>query len=275
MQPDYFQTMGTRLLAGRIFSAADVADSAAVVVIDQKLAGIVWPGESPIGKRMLIRVTTTDAQFVEVIGLVEDVRDETLAQEGRETVYFHNRYVGVFGNLKWIVRSSIDPLGLARQARAEVAAMDPLLPVADVRTMDSYVSEAMAPTRFALILISIFSIIAIALASVGLYGVLSYVVRQRTAEIGVRMAFGAEAGSILKLIMRQGMTLTIAGLVAGLIGAFWLTRFMASLLVGIAPTDPMTFVGISAVFLAVAAMACLIPARRATLVDPVVALREE
>jgi putative ABC transport system permease protein len=141
--------------------------------------------------------------------------------------------------------------------------------------MAEYVNEARAPTRFALILIGVFSVVALVLAAVGLYGVISYVVRQRTAEIGVRIAFGAESGKILGLVLRQGLTLTAMGLAVGLVAAFWVTRFMESLLVGIAPSDPVTFAGIAVLFVAIATAACLVPARRAARVDPVVALREE
>jgi putative ABC transport system permease protein len=273
--PDYFETMETRLLAGRTFNEADFADSAAVVLIDRRLAELTWPGESPVGKRMLIRVTTNDAQWVEVIGVVEHQRSQTLAADGRETVYFTTRYVGDPGGLIWMVRSVIPPERLADQIRAAVAEMDPLLPLADVRTMAEYVNEARAPTRFALILIGVFSVVALVLAAVGLYGVISYVVRQRTAEIGVRIAFGAESGKILGLVLRQGLTLTAMGLAVGLVAAFWVTRFMESLLVGIAPSDPVTFAGIAVLFVAIATAACLVPARRAARVDPVVALREE
>jgi len=273
--PGYFETMGTRLLAGRTFNEVDFADSAAVVVIDRRLAELTWPNESPVGKRMLIRITTTDPQWVEVIGVVEHQRAQTLAADGRETVYFTTRYVGDPGALIFVVRSSLAPARLTDQIRVLVAEMDPLLPLADVRTMDDYVSEARAPTRFALILIGVFGIIALALAAVGLYGVIAFVVRQRTAEIGVRIAFGAESVTILGLVLRQGLGLTAIGLAIGLVAAFWVTRFMASLLVGVAPADPLTFAAIAALFVPIAAAACLVPARRAARVDPVVALREE
>jgi putative ABC transport system permease protein len=273
--PGYFETMGTRLLAGRTFNEADFADSAAVVVIDRRLAQLTWPNESPVGKRMLIRVTTNDAQWVEVIGVVEHQRSQTLAADGRETVYFTTRYVGDPGALIYIVRSAVAPTRLTDQIRALVAEMDPLLPLANVRTLEDYVGEAMAPTRFALILIGVFGVIALALAAVGLYGVIAYVVRQRTAEIGIRMAFGAEASGILGLVLRQGLVLTALGLAVGLLAAFWVTRFMASLLVGVAPSDPLTFAVIAVLFVPIATAACLLPARRAARVDPVVALREE
>jgi len=274
--PDYFRTMGTRLVAGRVFNEAEHTDPGhETVVVDTVLANALWSDQSPIGQRMLIRIQTTEPQWVEVIGVVEHQRSATLASTGRETVYFTGRYVGVAGNLTWIVRTGVDALSVAQQARAEVAALDPRLPFANVRTLQSYVDQANAPTRFALALIGLFSLVALVLAAVGLYSVLAYVVRQRTAEIGVRMAFGARAGDIVKLVIGQGMAPALGGIALGLLGAFWLTRFMASLLVGVAPSDPLTYTGIALLFIGVAVLASYVPARRATLVDPLVALRDE
>lgn len=272
--PGYFEAMGTRLLAGRTFSEADQADSTTVVVVDEKLAEILWPDDSAIGKRFLIRAVTQEPDWVEVIGVVEHQRAETLAAEGSETVYLTDRYVGSFGGT-WTVKAGVDPAGLMGAIRAEVGALDAEIPVADVELMASYVDQSMGPTRFALTLIGVFGVIALLLASIGLYGVLSYVVRQRTAEIGVRMAFGAESGSILKLVVGQGLTLAGGGVLLGLLVALPLTGFMESMLVGVTPTDPLTFGSISAVFVAVAAVACWVPARRAAHVDPVTALRDE
>lgn len=272
--PGYFETLGTRVLAGRAFSEADNQDSAAVVVVDEKLAGELWPETSAIGQRFLIRAITPEPQWVEVIGVVEHQRAEDLAAEGLETVYFTDKYVGSFAGT-WAVRVEGDPLALSSAIRAEVAEMDPDVPVADLRLMENDVAEAMAPTRFALTLIGIFGLIALVLASVGLYGVLSFVVRQRTAEIGVRMAFGAGSDTILKLVVGQGLALAGAGVGLGLLAAFAVTGVMESLLVGVSPTDPVTFGGISGLFIAVAVLACVVPARRATRVDPVTALREE
>ena len=272
--PGYFETMGTRLVAGRTFSEADNQDSAAVVVIDEILAGELWPDASPIGERFLIRAVTPEPQWVEVIGVVEHQRAEDLATQGLETVYFTDKYVGSFGGT-WALRAEGDPLGLSAAIRSAVAEMDPDIPVADLRLMESYVAEATAPTRFALTLIGVFGFIALVLASVGLYGVLSFVVRQRTAEIGVRMAFGAGSETILKLVVGQGLTLAGAGVGVGLLAALGVTGVLESLLVGASPTDPLTFGAISALFIATAVLACVVPARRATRVDPVTALREE
>lgn len=277
--PGYFEAMGTRLLAGRVFTDADNVDSTAVVMVDDQLASTLWPGESAIGKRFLVRVLDPEPVTVEVVGVVEHQRDQDLARIGMETVYFTDYFFGAFGGT-WVVRTEGDPLAISGAVREAVSSVDPNVPTADVLPMSGYVESAMAPTRFALTLIGVFGIVALLLASIGLYGVLSYVVRQRTAEIGVRVAFGAEAGSILKLVVGQGLALASVGLAVGIVVAFGLLSVLPTagafdaLLVGVAPTDPLTFVGTSAVFGLVAAVACYVPARRATRVDPVTALRD-
>jgi putative ABC transport system permease protein len=228
-----------------------------------------------VGKRFLIRVVSPEPDFVEVIGVVEHQRSESLAADGMETIYFTDKFVGSFGGARWVVEAGVDPLGLVGAIRSELEALDPDVPLANVELMTTYVDRAMGSTRFALTLIGVFGAVALVLASVGLYGVLSYLVRQRTAEIGVRMAFGAERGTILKLVVGQGVTLTGAGLALGLLLAWSMSGALGTLLVGVAPTDPLTFASTSLLFLAVAALACYLPARRATHVDPVTALREE
>jgi putative ABC transport system permease protein len=175
----------------------------------------------------------------------------------------------------WVVRTTGDPAQLAAAAKAAVASVDPLVPVADMKPMSAYVSVAEAPTRFALILIGIFAGIAVILSGVGLYGVLSTVVRQRTAEIGVRMALGSSKQDIFRLVIGQGMRLSMSGIALGLVSAFALTRVMRSMLVGVAPTDPMTFIAVALLFCAIAALACWLPARRAAGLDPITALRDE
>jgi len=272
--PGYFEAMGTRLLAGRVFTEADFVDSAAVVLVDEKLARTLWPSESAVGKRFLVRATSQEPEEVEVIGVVEHQRHESLAAEGMETVFFTDRYLGGFATT-WAVRAGVDPLTLLPAIRSAVGAVDAELPVADVRTMRDRVDEAMGPTRFALTLIGVFGAIAMLLATVGLYGVLASVVRQRTPEIGVRMAFGAESRAILRLVVRQGLGLAGLGIAVGLVAALLLTGVIESMLVGVRPTDPVTFAAIGAGFVLVSLLACWIPARRAARVDPVVALREE
>jgi putative ABC transport system permease protein len=273
--PGYFETMGTRVLAGRTFSEADNADSALVVVVDAPLAERLWPGRSAVGERLLVRAITPEPEWMEVIGVVEHQRSESLAADGMETIYFSDHYMGVFGNLTWTVKAGADPATIVDEVRAELSAHDSNIPIDNVRPMQDYVNQAMAPTRFALTLIGVFAVLALLLASVGLYGVLAYGVRQRTAEIGVRMAFGAETRGILKLVVGQGLALAGIGLLIGIVASVGLTRVMEPLLVGVTPTDPATFVAISGIFVLVATLACWIPAHRATRVDPVTALREE
>ena len=270
----FFEAMGTSLLEGRVFSAADHAEGAPRVVVDEVLAERLWPGESAVGRSFLVRVFTPEPVPVEVVGVVEHQRNQDLARVGMPTVFMTDRYMGTFAG-SWAVRAGVDPLSLVPRIREVVSEVDGNLPLADVRTMQGYVDEAMAPTRFALTLIGIFGLMALVLASVGLYGVLSYVVRQRTAEIGVRMAFGAEGGRITRLVVGQGLGLTVVGVALGLVTALGLTGYLESLMVGISPTDPVTFGGIGLLFLAVAALACWLPARRAARLDPVSALRED
>ena len=274
--PGYFEAMQTPLMEGRVFTEADNTDSLPVVIVDEVLARRTWPNESAVGKRLLIRnAASVDPQWVEVIGVVAHQRAFDLTREGRETVFFTDHYQGAFGALGWAIRVTGDPLLLVNAIRREVSAIDSDVPVAEALLMDDYVREARAPTRFSLVLIGVFGLVALILASVGLYGVLSYVVRQRAAEIGVRMAFGAGENRILRLVVGQGMTLAMIGLGVGVVAAVGLTRVMSTMLVEVTPTDPVTFGGIAVLFTAVAAVACYLPARRATRVDPMVTLRQE
>jgi FtsX-like permease family/MacB-like periplasmic core domain len=267
--------MKTKLIEGRTFTDADNVPTANSIVIDRALAARAFPGESAIGKRLSVRFRTPEAEFVNVIGVVEHTKNASLSAPGRETYYVTEGelFVGIAG--RWAVRTSGDPARLGPTVRATIKAIDPLVLVTEMQAMSTAVDRARAPTRFALVLIGIFAMIAGVLSAVGLYGVLASVVRERTAEIGVRMALGAAQGGIFKLVIAQGVRLAAIGLVLGLVGAFALTRAMKSLLVGVSPTDPATFVAISLFFFAIAIVACWLPARRASRVDPVVALRAD
>ena len=273
--PGYFETMRTPILAGRDFTEADSRPDANLVIIDRLVAEKAFPGQSPIGKRLYIRARTAEPEWYEVIGLVEHQRNVTPAADSREALYFADGYFfhGAVG--RWAVRTTGEPTAITPAVRLAVGQIDALVPVAEVQPMRSFVDLAMAPTRFAFALITIFAVIAGLLAAVGLYGVLSTSVGQRTAEIGVRMVFGAPKSSIFQLVIGHGLRLTIIGVTLGLIGAFGVTRVMESMLVDISPTDPLTFAGIAVVFIAVAMAACWIPARRAAGLDPAAALREE
>ena len=188
-------------------------------------------------------------------------------------MYFSDGFLGYFAN-KWAIRTRSDPAAYASQVRAAIVAVDPHLFVSDVATMDAVVRKAQATTRFSLLLIGVFAVMATLLVGVGLYGVLSTVVRQRTAEIGVRMALGASPATVLRLVIGQGLRLSGAGIAVGLLAAFGLTRLMTTMLVGVTPTDPVTFVAMGVVFFAIAALSSWLPARRAASLDPTIALRE-
>ena len=273
--PGYFETMRTPVISGRTFSDADNVPGAKVVVIDRVLAAKAFPNQPAVGKVLLSRFRTKDPESFDVIGVVEHQRHETLGHDGRETLYFSDGMIGYGFATRWAVRAAGDPASFAMQVRAAVAAIDPMVPVAELKPMSDYVRRAQARTRFALVCISVFAAIAAVLAVVGLYGTLAIVVRQRTTEIGVRMAFGASREGIFRLVIGRGLVLSGAGIVIGLGIALSLTRVMRSLLVGVEATDPLTFVVISLVFSGIAAIACWIPARRAAALEPAGALRDE
>ncbi len=260
-------------MSGRFLTRDDIDNTRDVVVIDELMASRVWPGVNAIGEQLGIDLFGQE-HWVEVVGVVEHMRHESLTEDSRQTSFFPH-HIFPWTPLTLAVQAKADPATLLGPIRQEVAEMDADLPVYALKTMEEYVGDAMAGTRFAMLLIAIFAAVALALATVGLYGVLSYAVRQRTQEIGIRMAFGAEGGNILRLIVGRGVLLILTGLGLGLIAALGLTRTLSSILFGVAPTDPLTFFGISALLLAVATLACYVPARRATLVNPMDSLRAE
>jgi len=274
VEPGYFEAMRTRLLDGRVFTETDNVPGLHLAIVDRVFAAKAFPGQSAVGKRILARVAGPEAEPFDIIGVVDHQRNETLAHDGREGLFLTTAFFG-FPAGRVVIRAGGNLDALAQAVRSEIRAMDTSVLITDMKPMTDYVDRARAPTRFALVLITIFAIVAVVLASVGLYGVLSTVVRQRTAEIGVRIAFGAPNTSIFRMVVSQGLRLSAAGVGAGVFAAFALTRMMRSMLVGVAPTDPLTFVAIALLFLAIASAACWLPARRAAALDPVAALREE
>jgi len=273
--PGYFEAMHTRLIAGRTFTDADNDPKRNVVVIDDMLAKKAFPNESAIGKRILIRLRTPEAEFVEIIGVVAHAREMSLAQEGREQYYLTDGFAGHGRADRWAVRTGGDSGHFAAAVREELAKVDPHLAMFEVQPMDVLVDQSEAGTRFSLMLIGVFAAIAVLLAAVGLYGVLSTVVRQRTSEIGVRMALGAAPARIFGLVIGHGLRLSAAGIGVGLLAALGLTRVMSTMLVGVKASDPVTYVAMALLFFAIAAMACWLPGRRAAGLDPIVALRDE
>jgi putative ABC transport system permease protein len=264
---NYFKALGIPFLRGRNFTEQEVRQGAALVIISELVARKVFPNEEPLGKRLIM----ASGYKFEIIGIVGDIRHHALESDPSGSMY-----MPVYpGSTNVVIRSKGDPASLAAAVRKEVLQIDPNQPVSDVRTMEQWLERAVAGPRYRATLLGLFALVALALASTGIYGVMSYSVSQRTHEIGVRMALGARRLDVMRLVVRQGMTLVIVGVALGLAGAFALTRLMASLLFGVTAKDPFTFVAVAALLTLVAFVACYLPARRATKVDPLVALRYE
>jgi putative ABC transport system permease protein len=273
--PGYFEAMGTKLIAGRTFTQDDSTPDRNILIIDQALAAKAFPNESAVGKRILFRVRTPEAQWGEIIGVVGHQRNSSLIEPGREQLYVTDGYVNNQAASWWALRTDGDPSALAGAVREVVRHAGKETLINEMRPMDSRVIQAQAQTRFSLLLIGVFSTIAALLAGVGLYGVLATSVRQRTQEIGVRMALGAAPSRIFRLMVGKGVYLSVIGIVIGLVAAFALTRILTSMLVEVKPTDPATFAFVSVLFLFIAVMASWLPALRAAGLDPTTALRNE
>jgi putative ABC transport system permease protein len=272
--PGYFEAMGTTLMAGRTFNEDDNRPDRSLLIVDQALAAKAFPNESAVGKRILFRVRTPEAQWGEIIGVVAHQRNTSLTEPGREQLYVTDGYVNHGAASWWALRTDGDPARYAGAVREVVRKAGSETLINQMQPMDSRVVEAQAQTRFSLLLIGVFSTIAALLAGVGLYGVLSTVVRQRTAEIGLRMALGAEPSRIFRLMVGKGLRLSALGIAIGLIAAFVLTRVLATMLVEVKPTDPATFVSVALLFLFIAVVSSWLPARRAAGLDPTEALRD-
>lgn len=285
---DYFQTLSIPLVRGRYFNEQDTRDGLPVAVINETLARQQFPDEDPIGKRILPGppeemvppgILPPGFRFMRfnIVGVVKDIKHFGLTAEARPELYtLHSQDKSGPNNSMFLaIRTGSDPATLAAAVRSQVLSLDREQPVSDVTTMDSLLASSVAQSRFSALLLGLFALIALVLASVGIYGVISYSIAQRTHEIGIRMALGASARDILSMVIRQGMMFTLIGIAIGLVAAIVLTRLMSSLLYGITATDPVTFASITLLLATVAFLACYIPARRATRVDPMSALRYE
>jgi putative ABC transport system permease protein len=271
---DYFRAVGIPLRRGRYFNAADSGDAPLVAIINETMARQFFPNEDPIGKR----INTADEgqpAWRQIIGVVGDAKYNGLAEETQPAMYQPSLQATSYNVFLSVKTEAADPLGLVSAVRNEIESLDPDLPVARVRTLEQHFATAVAQPRFGATLVAIFAALALILASVGVYGVISYSVTQRTHEIGVRVALGARSLDVLSLVVRQGMTLTVIGLGVGLGASFALTRLIKTLLFGVSATDPLTFIVISVLLTFVALLACFVPARRAAKVDPMIALRCE
>ncbi len=272
VSPDYFQTMGIRLREGRFFAESDGENAPRVVVIGETMARKYWPNENPVGKRL--GFGGNPVNWREIVGVVSDVRHFGLGADARPTFYFSaTQLPRAFTNV--VLRVQGEPLSYVAALRNEVQALDKNLALSNVQTMDDLVAATIAVPRLVMLLFGGFAAVALLLAALGIYGVMAYSVTQRVQEIGIRIALGAQARDVLTLVVGQGMRLAVIGVALGLAASFGLTRLMKNLLFGVQPTDPLTFVGVALLLASVALMACYVPARRATKVDPLVALRYE
>jgi len=268
--PAYFKTLGIPLIQGRDFTLADDEHAPRVVIIGESMARSYWPGQSPLGHRLTFGRNNPVA---EIVGVVGDVRNRGLRSD--PVMAFYTPYPQrAFPGMSVAIRAASDPRLLAKTAEAQVLAVDKDLPVTDVETLERHLSKTLSEPRQTMFLIASFAVVALLLAVIGLYGVMAYAVSQRTGEIGIRQAVGAQRGDILRLILTQGIRLSVAGIVLGAIASLALTRLISGMLYRVSATDPVTFAGIAFLFLAVALAASYVPAYRATRVDPLEALRQ-
>jgi predicted permease len=269
--PNYFETIGIPFLQGRVFSDQDQTHTPAVFIINQTMAHKFWPNEDPLGKQVKL---ADDDRTGTVIGVVGDAKHYQINEEATPQMYgAYSQNPGIFATV--LMRTSVEPMSLAETVRQAVWKVDPDQPMWKIRTVEFLVNRSFADRQFLMALMGIFAILALLLTMVGLYGVITYLVNQRTQEIGVRMALGAQVRDIMRMVLKQGMTLVFAGVALGMAAAWLLTRLISRLLYQVSATDPHTFGGVALLLIAVAVLACYLPARRATKVDPLVVLRYE
>lgn len=274
--PEYFHLLGITLLRGRLFGELDDDKAPRVAVINEAFAQTYWPNENPLGKRLNLTIVRGTARpvWTTVVGVVADARTESLAEAALPQIYL-SMYQRQAKALAIFLRGRLDPARIPVQVREQVQAVDPTLPVFGAQTLDETVAASLSQRRFAMQVVALFALTALLLAGLGIYGVISYIVSERTHEIGIRLALGAQRTNILRMVLRQGFTLAVTGAALGLLCALIVSHLMAGLLYGVRPTDPLTFAGVAVLLLAVALLACYIPARRALRVDPMIALRYE
>ncbi len=278
ISPDYFTALGVPLLRGRFFTDADRGDAPQVLIINEAMARRYFPNEDPVGKRLQTGDPSPNSPWETIVGVVGNVKYTGLEADEAPTMYVPYTtpgWVTWSRSMYLVARTTGEPLGLATALRQQVRELDQNLPVTELKTMGQLMHEAVTEPRFAASLLGLFALAALLLAAIGIYGVISYGVTERTHEIGIRMALGANKGDVLRMVIVQGLKLALVGVGIGLAAAFGLTRLMKSFLFNVSATDPLTFIGIAVLLLGVALLACWIPARRATKVDPMIALRCE
>jgi putative ABC transport system permease protein len=272
ISPDYFRTLGIAL-RGREFTAADTSDGPPVTIVSQSLADRYWPGEDAVGKTLI--VTSAGGAPMRVVGIAGDVRSFGLDADTRPMVYLPTPAVPRWNPMSVVLRTAGGPVATVASARAALRAIDPSIPFYGVTTAGELLATSMGPRRFVMFLVTSFASIALVLASVGLFGVMAYLVAQRAREIGIRLALGARPADVFRSVLVRGLALATAGALLGLAGAYWLTPVLQSFLFEVKTVDPVTFIGAPLMLVVVALLACYLPARRAMRLDPLVALREE
>jgi putative ABC transport system permease protein len=269
--PEYFHLLGIPLLRGRLFNEMDIENAPRVALVNQAFARTWWPDEDPLGKRIKLGLAATS--WTTVVGVVTDARTESLEDANIPQVYLSS-WQRTDKELAIFLRGRLDPAYLPQQARDMVQSLDPQLPVFGAKRLPDVVSGSLAQRRFSMEMVLLFALTALLLAGIGVYGTISYIVSERTRDIGIRIALGAQRKTILHMVLSQGLALALAGAAVGLVGALIVSHLMAGLLYGVSPSDPLTFISLAVVLVLVALAACYIPARRAMRVDPIVALRE-
>ncbi|MGA8908619.1 MAG: FtsX-like permease family protein [Acidobacteriaceae bacterium] len=279
VSPEYFHLLGVPLLRGRLFSDHDLADTPRIAVINQAAAGIYWPNQNPLGKRVRLRLDSREPlssarpAWTTIVGVIADARTESLADAAIPQIY-RSVYQHPAKNLAIFLRGQLDPSAISAQVREQVQSIDPELPVFRAETLDDVLASSLSVRRFSMEMVALFAATALLLAGLGIYGTISCVVNEQRGEIAIRLALGAQRGTILRMVLRRGLGLAAAGAGLGVAGALIVSHLMAGLLYGVSPGDPVTFICLTTVLVMVALAACYIPARRAMRVDPIVALRE-
>jgi predicted permease len=274
VSPSYFSAVGTTLLRGRDFLESDTADAPPVAIVNRAMAERFWPGKDALGKEVGVPIAPFN---MTVVGIVADVKHLTMRETPGPEIYvpFTQKPWPSMATMHVAVRTKGDPPNATAALRAAVAAIDPDVPLANVAALSTIVGDAVAQPRFSMYLLGAFGALAVLLACIGLYGAVSYAVAARAQEIGIRLALGATRVQVVRMVLEQGMRVTAAGVAAGLVAAIAAVRAIAAYLYGVEPTDPLTFAGVALALIAVGGLACYVPARRATRVDPIAAMRAE
>jgi predicted permease len=276
----YLEAIGERLIRGRSFQASDTATSQLVALINEEMGRRYWPGQDPVGRRFKIGGGDANRPWITVVGIVGDVRHNGITDVVKEKFYVpHRQWHVSLGNairsMTLVIKTAQDPAAIAGAVRQQVRAIDPNMPVAEIRTMSDVVDATLSTPRFTGVLLGTFAALALILSAIGIYGVLSYLVSRRAREIGIRVAIGASRAEIVRLVLRNGVSLALAGVAVGVAGAAWAAELMRGLLHDVRPGDPLTFIAVGVLLSLVAALASFVPAWRAAQVDPVIVLKGE